>query len=846
MDAYAKQVAGYLFAQSWQIALLAVVVGLISFALRHRSAHIRYLLWLIVLAKCLVPPYLTIPVAVLPQESLVEPLPHPVSPEIPAYRAAVPDVSRSARIEEVPKTRAPKTVALSPKETLVLVWLAGVLLFLVWVGSRAVRYTLWLRRRRTPLPPALHQAFRELFAGFKLKKPPRIWLTKDISEPFVWGLCRGSIYLPDGCSSLEDSQHYRTLLAHELSHIARLDAAVNVLQILAQAIFWFHPFVWWVNKKIRQEREKCCDEMAVVQLNTLPEHYTNTIVEALAAERRSAHPVPSLAIVGSVKDIEERIRTMMRPGKRFYKRPSLIAATVVLLIAFLTVPTALVLTVQAGTGTAVPPLHRAAALGDVSAAKDLISNGVDVNSKDEYGQTPLHLAVRYGNENIANLLISKGANVHARDRYGNMPLHYAAQYEQTKMAELLINSGANVNAKSNRGWTALHFSAEYGWTSLDMAKLLIAKGADLDAEDNCRATPLDMASWNSMKDLVELLMAKGAKHYSNKQMDSWRPLFAAARSGDKDGLRLLIDQGLDVNVRDASGWTPLHHAAQQGHVDVCALLISKGADFNARDAKEWRPLHRAAGGGHIAVVELLLDKGAHLEAGNKWGDTALRLAIPNNQKDVVELLVSKGADINAKFGDDYTPLFYATGRSVRKDIAEFLIAKGADVNVRSVCGSVPLHRAISYGNGDVAKVLIDKGADLNVKDERGQTPLHIAAMRQRMRTDLVQLLIDGHANVNLKDYSGMTALHYAANLGQKVKAELLIANGAELNVQNIVGVTPLQLVAARGHRDLTELFITHGAEVNTKNGRGETALSLAKEKRHEQVVELLRRHGAEE
>ena len=159
MDTYANQVTGYLFAQSWQIALLAVVVGLISFALRNRSAHVRYLLWLIVLAKCLVPPMYFVPVAVLPQESVVEPLPLPVSPEIPTDGAAPTDTSEPLRIAHVPKTPEPKAVALGTREVVVVVWLVGVLFFLVWVGSRAVRYTVWLCRRRTSLPPALHQTF---------------------------------------------------------------------------------------------------------------------------------------------------------------------------------------------------------------------------------------------------------------------------------------------------------------------------------------------------------------------------------------------------------------------------------------------------------------------------------------------------------------------------------------------------------------------------------------------------------------------------------------------------------------------------------------------------------------
>jgi len=343
MDAYINPVVRYLLAQSWQVALLAAIVALISFALRNRSAHIRYLLWLIVLAKCLVPPFLTVPLAVLPER--------PSSPSV-----ARVDLQEEHSAPETPvsvggatQPQELKPAVPSARALIALVWTAGAIFFLLWVGGRAVRYTTWLRDRRRPLPLALQESIRESSAGFKFRKLPTIWLLEDISQPFVWGVLRGSVYLPADFVGLNGSDQQRSILAHEFSHIARFDAGVNLLQVMAQAAYWFHPLVWWANRKIRQEREKCCDEMAIAHLNTQPEQYTGAILDALAAERRSAHRIPSLAIVGSVKDIEERIRTMLKPGKKFHKRPSLVAATIVLLIALVTIPTSLVLTARAET-----------------------------------------------------------------------------------------------------------------------------------------------------------------------------------------------------------------------------------------------------------------------------------------------------------------------------------------------------------------------------------------------------------------------------------------------------------------------------------------------------------------
>ena len=255
---------------------------------------------------------------------------------MPAEHVVATDTGGAVKVERVLRPPQTKHAVPNARGAMVVTWLVGVFLSLLRVGTKAVRYTMWLRRRRTPLPPDMHQSFQELFAGFKVKKSPRIWLTKNIAQPFVRGLLRGSVYIPADFVDLDGPQRHRTVLAHELSHTARFDGGVNVLQVVAQAIYWFHPFVWWVNRKIRQEREKCCDEMAVVHLSEPAEHYTGAIVDALVAERQSAHPIPSLAIVGSVKDIEERIKTMLKPGKKFYKRPSLIAVIVVLAVALAT------------------------------------------------------------------------------------------------------------------------------------------------------------------------------------------------------------------------------------------------------------------------------------------------------------------------------------------------------------------------------------------------------------------------------------------------------------------------------------------------------------------------------
>jgi len=342
METYLSQITNYLLTQSWQIAVLVVIVAIVNLLLSNRSAHIRYLLWLIVLAKCLVPPLLTVPVAVLPRAKHVQMIEIASMPEVEAPPLA------SAPAPVAPGgTIAARPARLSPRQWIGLTWIVGVVAFVLVAVSKALRTQLWLRWKRKPLPAESQMGIEGLFSGLELKMFPTVWLIEGVGQPFVWGLLRGGIYLPANFVEVNNVEHRRDVFGHELSHVLRFDAAINLLQVISQAVFWFHPFVWWANKRIRAEREKCCDEMAIACLNAQARDYSRAIVDTLVTEYESTRPVPSLAVVGPVKNIEERIKTMLRPGKKFYRHPSLPAAAIVILIALLAVPTTITLTAKA-------------------------------------------------------------------------------------------------------------------------------------------------------------------------------------------------------------------------------------------------------------------------------------------------------------------------------------------------------------------------------------------------------------------------------------------------------------------------------------------------------------------
>ena len=175
-------------------------------------------------------------------------------------------------------------------------------------------------------------------------------------------------------------------------------------------------------------------------------------------------------------------------------------------------------------------------------------------------------------------------------------------------------------------------------------------------------------------------------------------LFEALREDQRNMVLLLIDNGVDVNIKDEHRFTPLHCAAQQGYSEIAELLIAKGANVNSTNLMGETPLHTAVLGGHKDVIEVLLAGGADVDAENLIRRTPLHFAARDGCLDVVEVLLAQGASVNVKDrSPGRTPLHYAAQQD-HKNIAELLLAQGADVNARDLLSRTPLYWASTRAN----------------------------------------------------------------------------------------------------------------------------------------------------
>jgi ankyrin repeat protein len=264
-------------------------------------------------------------------------------------------------------------------------------------------------------------------------------------------------------------------------------------------------------------------------------------------------------------------------------------------------------------------------------------------------------------------------------------------------------TAAALNAKGitdyRIGWTALHSAANKGHK--DVASLLIAKGADVNATDERDYTPLNIAALNGRKEVAELLIANRAL-LNPVDVKGLSPLHYAASAGNLEIAKMLIDKGAQVNAQSRD------YTQEAGWVTVSGTTVSARNVSSRRIIEGRTPLHLAARNGHKEIAELLIAKGANVNMRDNYGSTALHWAAANNNKPVAEALLSKGAEINARSNNGAIPLHTAAMWGNR-DLAEFLVAKGAEINAKNAEGLTPLSVAIKNKRDEVANYLRKQG-----------------------------------------------------------------------------------------------------------------------------------------
>ena len=236
-----------------------------------------------------------------------------------------------------------------------------------------------------------------------------------------------------------------------------------------------------------------------------------------------------------------------------------------------------------------PPLLTASRKGDIEILRMLIEAGADVNATSGDGSSALADASLNGHAEAVKLLVEGGADL---GKYGGSSLVWAVRKRHADIARYLLDKG--VSARSGHGDKALIAASEGGDT--EMARLLIDKGADVNARDSSKYTALIRAAEKGRAETAEMLIDKGA-NINDADKFGFTALIRASQYGKADAARLLIDKGADVNAMNKKDESALVWAVKNGKADVARVLVEAGADVDAKDksghsALEWARLKK--------------------------------------------------------------------------------------------------------------------------------------------------------------------------------------------------------------------------------------------------------------
>lgn len=285
----------------WQGSLVWACTALaLRFCWRSR-AQVRYSLALLGLVACLLLPvgtYLYLHPRALAQAS-IQSLPEPAS------APTAPSVPISTQAMATPNDPSMNLDRFLP--WIVRGWFIGSLLLALrlsggWIGLR------WLSRKGQAGPDAWWKRLDRMARALGLWHTPRMLLSNSITSPLVVGWIRPILMVPAGLFTGLDPTAVEALLAHELAHIRRHDYLVNLVQCVVEILLFYHPAVWWISRRIRIEREHCCDDVAVAWCED-----PLLFAEALnhLRERPSRSPMPAMAAGGG--DLMFRIKRLLAP-----------------------------------------------------------------------------------------------------------------------------------------------------------------------------------------------------------------------------------------------------------------------------------------------------------------------------------------------------------------------------------------------------------------------------------------------------------------------------------------------------------------------------------------------------
>ncbi len=642
-------------AQSWNAPLVLLLIKAtlilvtalgITLAMQRTSAGARHLVWLVTLAALVLIPALT---AWAPLRLEILP---PVATEASGGTALVLDAPSSSgaapRLVLPPPTSAPAPAVVAPSPAApsdesrgIVAALRGASLWSIALGLWAivafaiVLSLTWsslvvrrlVRRSRALDDQSWMTPLWEVSDRMGLQEPPRLLLSHDAKMPFACGLATPTIVLPAECESWSQERRLAVLL-HELAHVRRRDLAGHTLGRLVCAVYWFHPLVWTAARKLRDESERACDDLAL-SCGTRATDYAEHLLDIVTSVRRETTPMVALAMARR-KEFEGRMLAILDPELRHSTPSRRQSATLIGALA--------VISILVGAATPAPASARqtatwkSASLDTARAAITVLPPAVSDSTQanlDVANDAPRHermtertreRVVQHTSKSTTTAVstATSGALDSSAERFGNA-LGGLVNTVVEKVVPGAVSVGLDAGARALRVTAQdLIKDAPKGSKAADERPALLAKVLRSDTSSALRRVAAwGLAEYADQSVAAEALAAAVRRdaNESVREMAAWSLGEGGRDNGAVDALGAALKDA-NVRVRRTAAWS-LGQIGERSSVDIVIGALSD-ADGDVRARAVWALGQIGPKQAPKQLVAMLSDKDEHVRELTAW------------------------------------------------------------------------------------------------------------------------------------------------------------------------------------------------------------------------------------
>jgi len=296
------QVADHL----WQSTIFALLIVAATFVLRHGAARGRHALWMLASVKFMIPMALVIAMAERVGVNLAHMVNNVMQPGdvVQGMAEPVTFISNSYQIA----VAAPAAGHYEFYCALTIIWVAGCFLILLWATERRRRFAEALRLGRKVTSGREWEAFLSAKASLGITGDIDLVLSKQPTEPTVGWVWKPVVLLPESIGAHLSDSELEAIVLHELVHVQRRDNLIGNLQLVVLALLWFYPLVWFISRKLINEREQACDER-VLQVGGIPEAYASSILKVVRFS--FGWKVAGVSGAGNGSNLRRRVQNIM-------------------------------------------------------------------------------------------------------------------------------------------------------------------------------------------------------------------------------------------------------------------------------------------------------------------------------------------------------------------------------------------------------------------------------------------------------------------------------------------------------------------------------------------------------